>query len=1376
MSFSDAEGDIAVVEFTILDAHDAAMALSLVRAALALTKHASAVVGVVAVHGERGGTALAYLERSEAAELFARRWDGAALRSEPERAVATARCASRSDWLALHEARARHGAAAEDGEDLAALTDPAGNRGPLTRRPSSRRRARAAAGARAAARRRGAPSAPRPRGRGGAGRARGVRGVPPRLARADFGAGRPFGAAIEAKLGVHAVRHDGSRLHGCRGAAELPQTRELLRHELAPASNLAYDTPAASSSTTSRLRAGPATRTRRPRRRGRGRAPRARRRRGGVGRRARGGGGDAGAALGAARRPRADCRRLAALAAASAADRARADAARRSSLKAPWATALDDVFGPDGSLELNVALAPTRRMKGLDTWRAVRWLGAQHPRRVSLQPPVLFEYYAEALAWGDAGATKAVGRMLLDGGEGEPGRHALLYAPPRARGPASVFCALCRAMERSGDPSEIAASAAGRQKRAKFPTSKAPFSAVFHSFRLTFGRAIISRNGLEASAADYVACFDWVRSVCGRGAFAAALADRGDDAFGGAAVLHALCAATPSTANRRAIAALLRLGADPLAAAGPPAAFGSDADGDDDEAARGGPLFALGVAFESSNDGAAHALVAAVGDARRRGAAGDGGVLGAVVRDALRHAFTNTAMGLHLQLLLASPALERPTLDALRDLHIDAVAGRGDARLDFYTPVIRLVKNAKDMGLRPVEIRPLNYIEYAHASMDVARRLLQREGHSFAASRQDTASPAERRKILQARLALDDDDDWDSDGGDARPGGDAPAPRPDDGDGWDAEPAPKSATRPKKGKKKRHKRKPAAADARPPPPLPAVEMSPVDAAPPPVDVAPPPAPAAVEADAAGGGRAARAVDGRRRGGGAARYGRDELLRSARFRRRRARAARASACSDDWPDACAFAPDSPAASTPPRSPDRAPEEPPDIDGGDDDELPSFAPAEDPARAAGGDDEELPSAAILRGAKVDQLIVYLCRLARRRTGGAPATVRDFGYLEKKEAADVLQKTIFHFWMLYSGPASLVNDPFFPPSVEQMSEHAAARGAAECAAHLLRHCADQIEAFYNRMSREGYTGSADKCDKAWAREAARRLLRKFGDAGVAVRLAGATARRAANNQAPGGRWTDASLGLALRAIDPAPDGAPSRGSTREGAREGRLLARVFCCVHRYETLFRFKGGHLSACPAAAFAALRSGFEVYREAFSSPLNRSFRSCDYFSLFYDVDRFFGSRGSFYAALPPPGSYQANPPYDANSMTRAVEHICATLDAYEHLGPKGATSFVLVLPRYFKNQRSQRRVDALLARWRRHGETMHDALFDCGFQHRPEPNVSGHDFDARGVRWISKCPIQLLWLQNAAGHRRWPPDADRVAAVVAGFSVAANMD
>ena len=38
----------------------------------------------------------------------------------------------------------------------------------------------------------------------------------------------------------------------------------------------------------------------------------------------------------------------------------------------------------------------------------------------------------------------------------------------------------------------------GQDKRAKFPTSKPHISAVFRSFRLIFGRAIISRNGLEA--------------------------------------------------------------------------------------------------------------------------------------------------------------------------------------------------------------------------------------------------------------------------------------------------------------------------------------------------------------------------------------------------------------------------------------------------------------------------------------------------------------------------------------------------------------------------------------------------------------------------------------------------------------------------------------------------------------------------------------------------------------------------------------------------------------------------------------------------------------------------------------------------------------
>ena len=46
--------------------------------------------------------------------------------------------------------------------------------------------------------------------------------------------------------------------------------------------------------------------------------------------------------------------------------------------------------------------------------------------------------------------------------------------------------------------SAISLLGSGREKSATCPTSKAHISAVFHPFRLILGRAIISRNGLEA--------------------------------------------------------------------------------------------------------------------------------------------------------------------------------------------------------------------------------------------------------------------------------------------------------------------------------------------------------------------------------------------------------------------------------------------------------------------------------------------------------------------------------------------------------------------------------------------------------------------------------------------------------------------------------------------------------------------------------------------------------------------------------------------------------------------------------------------------------------------------------------------------------------
>jgi hypothetical protein len=72
------------------------------------------------------------------------------------------------------------------------------------------------------------------------------------------------------------------------------------------------------------------------------------------------------------------------------------------------------------------------------------------------------------------------------------GRTAVLPTPPTVDAATAVLAAAGCAC------APLAPCGTGQQKRAKFPTSKAHISAVFHSFRLTFGRAIISRNGLEA--------------------------------------------------------------------------------------------------------------------------------------------------------------------------------------------------------------------------------------------------------------------------------------------------------------------------------------------------------------------------------------------------------------------------------------------------------------------------------------------------------------------------------------------------------------------------------------------------------------------------------------------------------------------------------------------------------------------------------------------------------------------------------------------------------------------------------------------------------------------------------------------------------------
>ncbi len=106
-----------------------------------------------------------------------------------------------------------------------------------------------------------------------------------------------------------------------------------------------------------------------------------------------------------------------------------------------------------------------------------------------------------------------------------------------------------------------------------------------------------------------------------------------------------------------------------------------------------------------------------------------------------------------------------------------------------------------------------------------------------------------------------------------------------------------------------------------------------------------------------------------------------------------------------------------------------------------------------------------------------------------------------------------------------------------------------------------------------------------------------------------------------------------------------------------------RVYNCLLRYETLSEFDQGTQGSLPERVFDVLRQEFGVEHECFASPVNVTARSFN--SVFPDVDRFFGSRGSFFDFWPDTGSYEANPPFDGGSVAAMFQHINAILTSAE---------------------------------------------------------------------------------------------------------------
>ena len=126
------------------------------------------------------------------------------------------------------------------------------------------------------------------------------------------------------------------------------------------------------------------------------------------------------------------------------------------------------------------------------------------------------------------------------------------------------------------------------------------------------------------------------------------------------------------------------------------------------------------------------------------------------------------------------------------------------------------------------------------------------------------------------------------------------------------------------------------------------------------------------------------------------------------------------------------------------------------------------------------------------------------------------------------------------------------------------------------------------------------------------------------------------------------------------------------------------AFCVLCRYVGaqggMHRIAGGHHTALHGAVFDVLRDTLGVEVECFASPLNCRWPS--FCSGHADVDRPFGSLGSFFRFFPTEGAFECNPPFEESLMLRVAKHLTQLLDASTKL--ERALTFVVVVPHWPK--------------------------------------------------------------------------------------------
>jgi phosphorylated CTD-interacting factor 1 len=132
------------------------------------------------------------------------------------------------------------------------------------------------------------------------------------------------------------------------------------------------------------------------------------------------------------------------------------------------------------------------------------------------------------------------------------------------------------------------------------------------------------------------------------------------------------------------------------------------------------------------------------------------------------------------------------------------------------------------------------------------------------------------------------------------------------------------------------------------------------------------------------------------------------------------------------------------------------------------------------------------------------------------------------------------------------------------------------------------------------------------------------------------------------------------------------------------------IWIILFRYQ-LLSSNNNQLAVLPKI-YKKMEEDFGLSVECFASAINSS---SEYFcSLYYDVEKYFGSIGNFFNIIPIKGTYSFNPPYQYDVITNGIKKILEHLSNSSNI--KEELTFIITIPiwdNYGKDYMAQNMVE-----------------------------------------------------------------------------------